>query len=392
MKTIITLDSRRKNTDGTRTIRICFIKDNERAYFTTQYRCNDKKTIPNEAIILNEEINRLLISWDVQGKIENKTARDIKRMIDLHYSPEKHIGQFMTYFNAFIETKENVRTREVYEHTLKKIKAFDKETNKLDFCDITKGWLLTFDKFMAMTSPARNARNIHLRNIRAVFNYAIDEGATTHYPFRKFPLRNEETAKRSLTIEELRYIFAFNEVRPHDRLLPHYVDMFRLVFLLMGINMVDLAHLKKTDLRNGRIEYRRSKTGKLYSIKVEPEAMEIIERNAGEKYLVNILERYKNHRDYTQHINRALKRIGTMERKTGRGGKVVYQPKFPTLSVYWARHTWATIAASLDIPVETISAALGHSYGSRVTAIYIKFDKGKVDVANRKVIDYVFYG
>ena len=57
--------------------------------------------------------------------------------------------------------------------------------------------------------------------------------------------------------------------------------------------------------------------------------------------------------------------------------------------LYIARHTWATVAASLDIPKETISEALGHSIGSEVTSIYINFDRKKVDEANRKVIDMV---
>ena len=64
-------------------------------------------------------------------------------------------------------------------------------------------------------------------------------------------------------------------------------------------------------------------------------------------------------------------------------------PRFPGISSYWSRHTWATIAASLDIPKETIAAALGHG-GNTVTDIYIDFDQRKVDEANRKVIDYVF--
>ena len=66
-------------------------------------------------------------------------------------------------------------------------------------------------------------------------------------------------------------------------------------------------------------------------------------------------------------------------------------PKFPGISSYWSRHTWATIAASLDIPKETIAAALGHG-GNTVTDIYIAFDQRKVDEANRKVIDHVFSG
>ena len=82
----------------------------------------------------------------------------------------------------------------------------------------------------------------------------------------------------------------------------------------------------------------------------------------------------------------ALKEIGEVER-VGRGGRKVREPLFPDISSYWSRHTWATIAASLDIPKETISAALGHEIGSAVTSIYIDFDQRKVDEANRKVID-----
>ena len=82
----------------------------------------------------------------------------------------------------------------------------------------------------------------------------------------------------------------------------------------------------------------------------------------------------------------ALKEIGAVDR-VGRGGRKVREPLFPDISSYWSRHTWATIAASMDIPKETISAALGHEIGSAVTSIYIDFDQRKVDEANRKVID-----
>ena len=89
-------------------------------------------------------------------------------------------------------------------------------------------------------------------------------------------------------------------------------------------------------------------------------------------------------------FNENLQRIGGMKR-VGRGGKKVFTPLFPNLTTYWARHTWATIAASLDIPKETIAAALGHG-GNTVTDIYIDFDQRKVDEANRKVIDWALYG
>ena len=89
-------------------------------------------------------------------------------------------------------------------------------------------------------------------------------------------------------------------------------------------------------------------------------------------------------------MNENLQSVG--EVTVGKHGKKTRIPMFPNLTTYWARHSWATIAASLDIPNETIAAALGHGYGNRITAIYIDFDKAKIDDANRKVLDWVFYG
>ena len=85
-----------------------------------------------------------------------------------------------------------------------------------------------------------------------------------------------------------------------------------------------------------------------------------------------------------------MKNIGETKRN-GLGGKKAVNPLFPELTTYWARHSWATIAASLDIPKETIAAALGHG-GNTVTDIYIDFDVRKIDEANRRVIDWVLYG
>lgn len=116
--------------------------------------------------------------------------------------------------------------------------------------------------------------------------------------------------------------------------------------------------------------------------------MKIIDKFRGKgDYLLDIMDSYKNYKDFLHRMGTTLKQIGEVERK-GLGGKKNRKPLFPDLSSYWSRHTWATIAASLDIPKETISASLGHG-GNSVTDIYIKFDENKIDKANRKVIDYV---
>lgn len=293
-------------------------------------------------------------------------------------------GTFVKHYEQFMESKTNRGTRGVYKHTLDRIRAFDKNIDNKMFEDIDLKWLTDFEAFCAKTA-CKNARNIHLRNIRAVFNNAIDYEITTAYPFRRFKIRPEATRKRSMAVEELRRLFDY----PVEDYAEIYRDMFRLIFMLVGINSVDLHGLKSIT-RDGRIEYKRAKTGRLYSIKVEPEAMEIINKYRGVKGLLCIADRWSDSRNFRHQCNKALQKIGQVERK-GRGGKKTITAEFEGVTTYWARHTWATIAASLDIPKDTIAAALGHG-GNTVTDIYIDFDQKKVDAANRRVLDWVLYG
>ena len=291
---------------------------------------------------------------------------------------------FALWFDRFTNLKSG-RTAECYDHTRRRLQAYlGCRYSNLCFEDITPSWLMAFDCFLSATSPSPNARAIHMRNIRSVFNFVIGEELITNYPFRKFKIKTAPTRKRSLSIETLRELFNY----PCDSYTEYYRELFKLVFCLIGINTVDLCAL--TEIRDGRIEYVRSKTKRMYPIKVEPEAMLIIEKCRGKKHLIDIADRYKNHRDVTQHFNDALQSIGPTQR-SGLGGKKTITPLCPGLTTYWARHTWATIAAAIDIPKETIAAALGHGR-STVTDIYIDFDRNKVDEANRRVLDWVFYG
>ena len=296
---------------------------------------------------------------------------------------EKPEGNFTAYFQNFIDGKENKGTKGVYKHTLDKIRSFDPDVDMKRFEDIDLKWLTDFETFCAKTA-SKNARNIHLRNIRAVFNNAIDYEITSAYPFRRFKIRPEVTRKRSLTVDELRKLFDY----PIEEYAEIYRDMF--IFFLVGINTVDLHGLKEIT-RDGRIEYKRAKTHRLYSIKVEPEALEIIEKYQGNNGLLCIADRWSDSRNFRHQLNKALQRIGEVERQ-GRGGKKVVTSAFPELSSYWARHTWATIAYEIGIPKDVIAQALGHSDGHDVTNIYIREDVRKVDEANRRVLDWVLYG
>lgn len=100
-----------------------------------------------------------------------------------------------------------------------------------------------------------------------------------------------------------------------------------------------------------------------------------IDKYRGKKYLLDILDEYKNVHAFTIAFSKYLQSIDG----------------FQELTSYWARHTWATVASEIDIPVDVISHALGHSFsaGAKVTQIYINFNQQKINEANRKVIDYI---
>lgn len=334
------------------------------------------------------EMDTTLLQLQLSGDLDNVTTiKGLKEVLAHHLSPDEEEerpseGNFLSTFESFTESRNAPRTREIYRRTIEVLKEEVGEgITALNFEDITPSFLRSLEEKLR-GALAVNTVAIHLRNIRAVCSFAFNEGITSSYPFRKFKIKHQATRKRSLSVEELREFFSA-EVTDDQR--PH-LDIFKLIFFLIGINIIDLSRI--TTIEQGRINYRRAKTGKLYSIKVEPEALEIIQRYRGKDHLLSFFDTYKKPQDYTSHINKGLKKIGRTE--IGKQGKRTYHPLQPELSVYWARHSWATIAASLDIPKETIVHALGHG-SETVTDVYIDFDLKKVDQANRQVIDWVLY-
>lgn len=291
------------------------------------------------------------------------------------------------FYTEYVSSKKNRSYRESCQYTLNKMREHCNNFSDLKFDDITLKWLRDFDEKLIEDGASQNTRNIHFKNIRTCLNRAIDEELTTNYPFRRFKIRPEETRKRNLPVEELRKLFNY-DVEPYQEI---YRDMFKLIFMFIGINTIDLFGLVSIT-KDGRIEYKRSKTKKLYSIKVEPEALEIIDKYRGQNGLLSIADRWSSHRDFQKYCNIALKKIGKMERK-GRGGKKEIKPEWPDLSTYFARYSWATIAFNdCGILKDVISQALGHSWGASITEVYLNRDQRLVDEANRRVLDWVLYG
>lgn len=406
------LDTRAIKDDDPAPLKVAITKKRQAAYISLGIKLTKKQwdakkqriiDAPNklrlENYIKNKmmEIENAIMDLQTKGELTKQTATQIKNKVIAYLDPE--VNKKDLFINRYIEymnSRSAQRTREIYETTLKKMRSFDSKVDTYSFEDISKDWLKRLDFELIKQGLRKNSRNIHFRNIRAVFNDAIDNEITTHYPMRTFDINPEQTEKRSLTIENLRTLFNY-DVEPWQQ---KYLDYFKLTFYLIGINPADILSCTDDNVVEGRLLYRRKKTGRLYSIRIEPEALEIIKKYRGKERLVNFSEKMKSYKQFIGKANKGLKTIGPISKIKNLNKKPndfqkeyhkAYNGIFPSISLYWARHTWATIAFSIGIPEEIIAEALGHSHGNRTTAIYIDKSVANIDAANRKVLDYVLY-
>ncbi len=265
-----------------------------------QWDDNAKQIVKHpDKMVLNTYINRiksqvdsLIVRWTNEGIINSMSASDIKERCMEELDPDRKKAKenqttFFYRFNRYAARMKPGSKRTFY-HTLNRLTAFKGEDylRSLKFEDMTVDWLKEFDAFMAKTAPSKNSRNIHFRNIRTVFNDAIEDNITSFYPFRRFKIKGEVTAKRDLSVEELRRLVYFD----CEECAVKYRDYFMLMFYLMGINNVDLCHLK--EITKGRLEFHRTKTHHFFSMKLEPEAMALIEKYRGEEWLLDILDHW----------------------------------------------------------------------------------------------------
>ena len=356
---------------------------------TGQVRAHPLKARLNLALSEKKlKVDRALDELREEGKLHGVTPSEIKRLVTDRLNPatekkRQENGLFLPAFRKWSASRKAEGTRVSYGQTEKKILAFDRKAESLRFEDLTRDWLTRFEAWMEKNgSRSVNTRNIHLRNIRAALNDAIDDGRTVHYPFRKFKIIPEPTKDRSLSVEKLRELREA-KCEPWQE---EARDMFFLSFFLCGINLGDLAGIGGA--AEGVIDVSRMKTGQPLRITVIPEAQAIIDKYSGKSHLVNILERYRDYRSYAHRVNDALKRIGSEYNPHTKQWEGT--PVCGDLSLIWARFSWATLAGELDIPDKTVGSALGHSTRKSVTNIYMRNDmKKKVAEAQRKVAAYV---
>lgn len=350
-----------------------------------------------DADFLNIDLTR--IKNDIDTKIallrldpefSSMTAPQIKTAICQENRGKKEKHLVSSVFAEYLSQDLSDGTKGLYQATLTKVIRYAGESVCLE--DLSYKWLVGFNRYLSQTRGV-NGRAIDLRNLRAICNYALKTDMVQTYAFKNFPIKQEQTKKRSIPVEKLREFYRY-PCSPRQSI---YRDYFFLMFYLIGINAKDLFLAGKDSIVNGRLEYTRNKTKKKYSILVEPEAKELLERYRGKNYLVEVMDHCKDYHNYLHEMNDALGLIGpkyweevpSQEDLFGMPERILrVDPIIPDLTTYFSRHTWATFAYEIGIQMDTISQALGHSFGNKTTLIYVKPDQAKVDAANRKVIDF----
>ena len=297
---------------------------------------------------------------------------------------------FMKQVADGLQMEGNFGTAHVYRSSLNAIIAYHGKGD-FTFNEVTPEWIKGFEIHLRGRGCSWNTVSTYLRTFRAVYNRAVDCRGAVYVPhlFRSVYTGTRADRKRALDTEDIQKVFTKLPQSPAVTSdIRRAQELFVLMFLLRGLPFVDLAYLRKSDLRDNVITYRRRKTGRPLSVTLTSEAMAILkkymDRDSSSPYLFPLLssregtkEAYHEYQLALRNFNRQLMLLGEM---LGLGDK---------LSSYTARHTWATTAYYCEIHPGVISEAMGHS-SITVTETYLKpFQNKKIDEANKKVVDFI---
>lgn len=246
--------------------------------------------------------------------------------------------------------------------------------------DVGGDLMTAYEAYLKSIGICPNSASFYMRNLRAIYNRAVDkELVVQRHPFKHVYTGIDKTVKRAVPLDVVR------RIRDMDLgmcpVMDYARDVFMFSFYTRGMSFVDMAFLKKKDLQNGILSYRRQKTSQQMFVKWEKPMQELIDKydTAGSPYLLPIIksngkDERRQYKSEAHRINRNLKKIGE------RLGLVI------PLTTYVARHGWASIAKSKNIPVATISEAMGHD-SETTTRIYLaSLDTSVVDKANNLIL------
>ena len=305
------------------------------------------------------------------------TADDV---ITVFHKMTKEASLFTFMHGVIAQLKQlgKIRTSETYTATLKSFMVF-REEQDVPLDGITSDLMLLYEAYLKARGVRMNTISFYMRILRAVYNRAVEKGlAEQQNPFRHVYTGVDKTVKRAIPIKVIKALKELDlSVKPS---LDFARDMFMFSFYTRGMSFVDMAYLKKLDLQNGILTYRRRKTGQELSIKWEKCMAEIVAKYPDNhiNYLLPIIKEKENERkqyDNALHlVNYRLKDLSKILK--------LQRP----LTMYVARHSWASAAKAKNVPLSVISEGMGHD-SEATTQIYLaSLETSVVDKANKMIL------
>ena len=303
--------------------------------------------------------------------------------------------QFMNLLIVLLLKNGQYRTSLHYKASLNSFKRY-RDNKDIALREIDAEVMRSYEAYLHHTAGVcKNTSSFYLRILRATYNKAVVKGLTPQqHPFTNVYTGIAPTRKRAIPTENVSQIKSLQSVKDLTSKEEMARDTFLMSFYLRGISFIDLAHLRKSDLKDGYLHYTRSKTGQRLTIRWEKDMQEMLEKyqaqTASSPYLFPFLvdAGNKSHdktidkkQEEVRLYHNAESRISYHLRKLG--AKIGIKGK---LTLYVARHSWATAARDNNVSISVISEALGHD-SETTTQIYLRSIKSsEVDDANAKIL------
>ena len=340
-------------------------------------RLNIIKTIHDNIVWEKKRINKIIES--LQNSSKPFSVDDI--VISYRNSLENRTSVF-DYIRIrinYLKDAGRERTSETYEQMLFSFMKF-RNHEDLYFDMIDDKLICQYESFMKNSNLCRNTTSFYMRILRSVYNRAVEDGLSKQMnPFRHVYTGVDKTSKRAIGLDEIRRIKNLN--LSNTPKLDFARDIFLFSFYMRGMSFIDIAYLQKTNLSGGYISYNRKKTGQQMTIKWEKEMEEIANKyvSQSDTFLFPIIER-NDGTERKQYLNKMLlinRRLKVIAEKIALS---------VPLTMYVARHSWASIAQSNNIPINAISLGMGHDK-EETTRIYLaSIQTDVIDNANSKIL------
>lgn len=333
-------------------------------------------------------------------RIDNYTARKLGDLLEKEVAIKAGVIEqgidFISYGFRSVEAmrEKQPRQSENYRTLLNKLKDYI-GGDRLEINAITKRWLADFERWMfEVNNLSATSANNNMRILRAIYNRARDEFndeergemPIPYYPFghNKYTLPAPAPSRsRALDAATIRRIYTCPVSMKREELAR---DLFWFSFCMMGMNLPDIYRCGSDAVQDNRLTYIRAKVeGKRgadaeISVRLPLEVEVFLEKYAdptGER-LFAFHKMYRTLNNFTAAVNKGLKSIAS-------------SLGLPTLSLYYARHSFATIAHSdYGATIADVGACLNHvQRENRVTMIYTRKDYTRNDEIQKGVIGIV---